>query len=71
MDFSRFVFGLAACLLLTTVIPIPAAEPPGIELPNIESKTLGGQYFWADELVYFGWRIQQHAHRPLPPPGWR
>ncbi len=61
MDFSRFVFGLAACLLLAMAMPLPAAEPPKVELPNIESKTLGGQYFWADELVYFGWRIQRNT----------
>ena len=50
--------GLTACLLLTMAIPLPAAEPPKVESPNIQSKTLGGQYVWADELVYFGWRIQ-------------
>ena len=58
MEFFRFVVGLTACLLLTMVIPLPAAEPPKVESPNIQSKTLGGQYVWADELVYFGWRIQ-------------
>ena len=30
-------------------------------MPNIQSKTRGGQYFWADELVYFGWRIQRNT----------
>ena len=61
MDFSRFVVGLTACLLLAMAIPLPAGEPPKIKLPNIQSKTLGGQYFWADELVYFGWRIQRNT----------
>ncbi len=61
MDFSRFVVGLTACLLLTTAIPLLATEPPKVEMPNIQSKTLGGQYFWADELVYFGWRIQRNT----------
>ena len=41
------------------VVPLPAAEPPKVEMPNIQSKTLGGQYVWADELVYFGWHIQR------------
>ncbi len=61
MDFPP---SFAACLLLAVTLPttpLSAANPPQVELPNIESKTAGGQYFWADELVYFGWRIQRNT----------
>jgi len=58
MDSSRIMPEIAAALLLAMITPL-AAEPPTFELPNIQSKTMGGQYFWADELVYFGWRIQR------------
>ena len=43
------------------ITPLAAAEPLTFEPPNIQSKTMGGQYFWADELVYFGWRIQRNT----------
>jgi hypothetical protein len=28
---------------------------------NLKSPTLGGKFYWADELVYHDWRIQRHA----------
>jgi pimeloyl-ACP methyl ester carboxylesterase len=39
-----------------------SAKPPGDKAPlNLKSPTLGGKYYWADELVYQDWRIQRHA----------
>jgi len=61
MDSSRFVLALAACWLLAVDRPSAAAESLNISPSEIKSKTLGGQYFWADELVYFGWRIQRNT----------
>ena len=60
MVHSRLVASLAACCLLAMVGPLAAAGLKD-ELPNIPSKTMGGQYCWADELVYFGWRIQRNT----------
>jgi len=61
MDFYRFIPGPTASLLLAMVLPLTAAEPLKVEPPEVGPKTLGGQYFWADELVYFGWRIQRNT----------
>ena len=52
-SFSTFVFLLAA-----TIAPIVCAQPQS--LPNVEWKSMGGQQFWSDKLVYRKWRIQQN-----------
>ncbi len=54
---------LLACLLLTTSVcasrSLRAEEPfSGI---NLRSRTFGGGQFWADELVFHGWRIQRNV----------
>jgi pimeloyl-ACP methyl ester carboxylesterase len=40
--------------------------PVGKDLPastsNLRSATLGGKQFWADELVFHGWRVQRHVY---------
>ena len=59
--FTRFAFALAACIMLTHAGPMAAAEATKPSLPTAGPKTMGGQYFWADELVYFGWRIQRNT----------
>jgi pimeloyl-ACP methyl ester carboxylesterase len=43
--------------------PEPSDKPelPKAGKPESFSKTMGGQIFWADELVYFGWRIQRNT----------
>ena len=61
MQCPRFLPVLAASLLLAVDRPSVAAEPLKIDLAEIKFKTLGGQYFWADEVVYFGWRIQRNT----------
>jgi hypothetical protein len=39
-----------------------SAKPAGDKAPlNLKSPTLGGKFYWADELVYHDWRIQRHA----------
>src|SRR5262245_60679930 len=60
----------------------PALETPAIETPALETaagsrranlawKSLGGEQFWTDELVYGRWRIQRNEftehHRLLDP----
>jgi pimeloyl-ACP methyl ester carboxylesterase len=30
---------------------------------NLKARTLGGRFYWSDELVYHDWRIQRHADR--------
>src|SRR5262245_5275729 len=45
-------------LFATTIAPIVCAQPQS--LPNVESRTMGGQLFWSDKLVYSKWRIQQN-----------
>lgn len=43
----------------------PFSEPSakhGAGDANVRSSTLGGKQFWADELVYFGWRVQRHVY---------
>ncbi len=57
----RFKVALAACILLPPASPLAAAEPAKSVLSEVTPKTMGGQYFWADELVYFGWRIQRNT----------
>src|SRR5687767_707958 len=38
------------------------AKPAADNAPlNLKSPTLGGKFYWADELVYHDWRIQRHA----------
>ena len=54
----RFVRAVAPCLLLAASWPLIAAGPLKADLPEFNPKTMGGQYFWADELVYYDWRIQ-------------
>jgi hypothetical protein len=39
--------------------PIAAALVPEVPLPPMP--TLGGTQFWADELVFYGWRIQRNV----------
>jgi hypothetical protein len=50
-----------AFLLLTAALRLFASEPQGPRVSEAGTKTLGGQLCWADELVYFGWRIQRNA----------
>jgi len=50
---------------------IPPPEEPAAGMPNIALPTFGAKQFWADVLVYAGWRIQENAltghHRLLDP----
>ncbi|MBN1441630.1 MAG: alpha/beta fold hydrolase [Planctomycetes bacterium] len=34
----------------------------GRGLPNVPFPTMGGKQFWADELLYCGWRIQENVY---------
>jgi pimeloyl-ACP methyl ester carboxylesterase len=52
---------LAFGFLFATLSPLAAAEPRSSDLFHDGPKTMGGQVFWADELVYFGWRIQRNT----------
>jgi hypothetical protein len=47
----------------TTLRPArSSAKPAADKAPlNLKSPTLGGKFYWADELVYHDWRIQRHA----------
>jgi hypothetical protein len=47
--------------LLSDVIPASAAKAAKPASTKAGPKTLGGQVFWADDLVYFGWRIQRNT----------
>jgi pimeloyl-ACP methyl ester carboxylesterase len=39
-----------------------SSKPTSDKAPlNLKSPTLGGKFYWADELVYHDWRIQRHA----------
>lgn len=45
-------------------LKLPEISPPNLKLPEIPPPTeitLGGQLFWADELLYRDWRIQRHV----------
>jgi pimeloyl-ACP methyl ester carboxylesterase len=45
-------------------IQLPQIAPPAIKLPALVPPgelTLGGQVFWADQLVFQDWRLQRHA----------
>lgn len=53
-------------ILLVAVMPRgvwaeEAARVTGAPRPNIPSPTLGGKQFWADELLFYQWRIQRNA----------
>jgi pimeloyl-ACP methyl ester carboxylesterase len=58
-----------AVLLLIPLATLHAADEskPGKKAdaanarPESSPKTMGGQMFWADELIYFGWRIQRNT----------
>jgi pimeloyl-ACP methyl ester carboxylesterase len=47
----------------TSLRPVGTSAKPTIDKAplNLKSPTLGGKYFWADELVFFDWRIQRHV----------
>jgi pimeloyl-ACP methyl ester carboxylesterase len=57
----RFNLFPVVLLLLTAISSLAAAESKKSAPPAITSQSLGGQYCWADELVYFGWRIQRNT----------
>ena len=49
---------LLSALLIVAAPVVRAVEPAPV---NLAFPTFGGEQFWSDELVYQGWRIQQHA----------
>jgi hypothetical protein len=53
----RFLLTLVF-LFATPIAPIVCAQSQS--LPNADLKTMGGQQFWSDKLVYGKWRIQQN-----------
>lgn len=50
---------LAICLL--ALIPTAASADPPSALESLTGRTLGGMQFWADELLFRGWRIQRNT----------
>ncbi len=60
MHAPRLIIVLAAACL-ANFGPLTAAEPAKSAPPKTGTWTMGGQLYWADELVYFGWRIQRNT----------
>jgi len=55
------VFVVAAAMFVGAASS-PAVEPEtDVGLPNVEVPTFGGLQYWADELVFHGFRIQRNA----------
>jgi pimeloyl-ACP methyl ester carboxylesterase len=55
-DTSQKTAQATAKSIIPRPVPSSAAETPDSQL-----STLGGRFFWTDELVYHDWRIQRHA----------
>ena len=58
---SRLAAILVAGLLQTAITALAAADPAKLAPAAGATKTMGGQFCWADELVYLGWRIQRNT----------
>jgi pimeloyl-ACP methyl ester carboxylesterase len=66
MSSTFIAISLRIAALFVAIVSLPnaslsAAEPSNPAPQDAAPKTLGGQYCWADELVYFGWRIQRNT----------
>jgi hypothetical protein len=56
-------------ILATTILSRLSKEPEMIgrlleklgSMPNIPSKTMGGQIFWTDIVNFQGWRLQKNS----------
>jgi len=52
-----------AAVAAVYALPLPAQQrQPVAAPPNVDMPTMGGGYFWSDELVFRDWRIQRNVY---------
>ena len=60
---AALAIGIAWGETLMASEPRPEEEGAtnGVQPPNVSAKTMGGKQFWADEMVFRGYRVQRNA----------